>query len=257
MEFLAYMAIFTNECGGNLVSRTEGFGAAAHPGIAYLFDRVVAVRNGKTWSKRSYNTGSDNKSAAAFFNDATFNAAHGNLALAAKLKNSSDGVWRGDAFPQSKYSTSGRPDLTGYLLETDFFKFRGRGLIQTTWRSNYRKLAEFVSSYGGNSAVVLEYKSKWGGIGADQICTVSTNADWDRLFADPSQAILCQSIRQHAASGGYMPLSATSSGVNAGLDRPGSVGCMALRIGGGKGYAAAFKGRMRQTCDALVKTLNG
>jgi hypothetical protein len=162
-------------------------------------------------------------------------------------------VWAGDTYPRGSFSVSGSPAVNGYILQTDFFKFRGRGLIQTTWRSNYVKLADFALGYCGSDPTVLAYRAKWAGRSADQVCTMSSSEDWDRLFADGGRVILCESIRQHAASRGYFPLTATTTGANGGLGERGSLGFMGLRIGGGKAYAATFKGRMRETCDAFLR----
>jgi hypothetical protein len=41
LEVVTYMAVFINECGGNLKNVNEAFGNSAHPGISYLFDIVV------------------------------------------------------------------------------------------------------------------------------------------------------------------------------------------------------------------------
>jgi hypothetical protein len=57
MEFITYMAVFINECGGNLVSQPEKFGRPPdHPDISYLFDAFgMTYPNGKSWHKKSYN----------------------------------------------------------------------------------------------------------------------------------------------------------------------------------------------------------
>ncbi|WP_425228819.1 hypothetical protein [Sphingomonas sp.] len=252
LEFIAYMSIFTNECGGNLISKTEVFGNfPGHPGISYLFDRIRITRNGRIWSKRSYN-GGGNRTAKSLFNDAKFNQAHGGRVLAERLRGSTDAVWAGVNYPQSLFPVSGQDTVSGYLLETDFFKFRGRGLIQTTWRENYSKLVRYIQAYNGTSSVVREYRERWSHMAADDVCTISSNADWDRLFADTERVILCHAVKRHADDGGYFPLARSSVGINASADHRGSIGCMGLRIGGGRDYAATFKGRVRTTCEALA-----
>lgn len=257
MEFLAYMAIFTNECSGNLVSTSEHFGAKDHAGIAYLFDRIVKMLpNGKIWSKRSYNTGQANRSAGSLFVDPMFNAAHGERVLGPKLRNTTDIVWRGNAYPQTSFPVSGDSAVNGYILEADFFKFRGRGLIQTTWRLNYRELVEFIQGMSGNDATLLGFKMKWQKWTADQVCTASSNEDWNTLFSDSSRIVLCRSIRQHAKSG-YAKLGTTTEKINGSVAKTGSLAHMGRSIGGGNLYAATFVARMRETSDALMKAENG
>jgi hypothetical protein len=53
MEFLAYMAVFINECGGNLVNKTESFGYAGHRGISYLLAVAPIERRLTTSGKQT------------------------------------------------------------------------------------------------------------------------------------------------------------------------------------------------------------
>ena len=130
MEFVAYMSIFINERNGDLASKSELFGMKGHPGIAYLFDSFeITTSGGRTFRKASYNR-APNKLAGAAFCDVEYNAAHGALALADRLRNSADQVWMGATYPQASFPVSGDPAIARYVLQTDFFKFRGRGLIQ-------------------------------------------------------------------------------------------------------------------------------
>jgi hypothetical protein len=253
MEFIAYMSIFVNECGGNLVSKSELFGMKGYPGVCYLFDTIIKqYPDGHKWSKRSYNTGSANLTAHHLFNDRLFNEAHGGKALAASLKNTADMGWAKDSYPRAIPYNAKASDM-GYVMETDFFKFRGRGLIQTTWRANYRGLAKFIQTGSATSSVVAQYRARWKGLTSEQICTVSSNYDWDTLFGDPDRVILCESVRQHAAAGRYADLEKTSAGINGGVGKPGSIACMGLRISGGSAYAGTFKSRVSQLCSALAK----
>jgi len=132
-QFVCLASIIINETGGTFAPISERYGRRGHPGIAYLFDAIAGV-------KQSYNK-APNVPAGKLFNDRDFIAAHGDLPPAPRLKNTSDARWNGQAYPQGEFSTSDRPAETGFIMETDFFKFRGRGLIQTTFRGNYLKTA--------------------------------------------------------------------------------------------------------------------
>lgn len=249
-DFLAYMSVFINECDGNLVSVSERYGSAEHPGLSYLFDGFrIQSANGREWSKKSYNLAPLNRTAGGLFRDALFDGAHGHLPPAASLRGTDDPVWDGTDYPKARMPTSADPRLTGYLQQADFFKFRGRGLIQTTWRANYRKLVDKVVRYTGDSEVLQGYARAWAGTDPDEACTRSTSADWDRLFSEPGKFLLCEAIRQHADDGRYFPLRANAYDLNGAGS--GSLQLMGNRIGG-IGYGLRLKARVRQLCLALA-----
>src|SRR5262249_43623367 len=156
-----------NETGGSLLPLSEKMGTTGHPGLSYAFDAI----SGK---KISYNK-TPNRTALTLFNNADYNAAHGQLALGATLRNTQDPVWSGQIYPQATISTSEGPAETGYVQQADFYKFRGRGLIQTTFRSGYVKLVDFVQKYAGINPKVLEYRLRWNGQLADVVATRSSN----------------------------------------------------------------------------------
>jgi hypothetical protein len=252
LVFFAYMSVFINERGGNLKSKTEGYGdKGAHPGISYLFDSVERKdAKGRIWRKKSYNVPS-NWTAYRLFHDAAFISAHGALPGAEGLSNTRDLRWNGAVYPLDSITDSGQASVTMYIREADFFKFRGRGLIQTTWRGAYKKLVQEIRRYEGSSLLLRSYQRAWSSGSMDDICSRSTNFDWDSIFAEPSQFMICRAIDLHAADTNYNRLSADAGILNSGARTKGSVAYMGRCIGGSEQYGATLKARVRQLCLAL------
>jgi len=250
-ELIAYMAVFANEAGGALRSKSEGYGAVDHPGIAYLFDTVYrTTADGTRWRKQTYNRSPSNITAATLFNDTKYISAHSDLPFASQLARSTDATWAKDLFPVGHFPHSASP--SNFITEADFFKFRGRGLIQTTWRANYLPIVEYIRAYVGSDAVLSHYKQAWLGRGGNEACTISRSADWDAIFESSSREVLSYAVVKHAAESKYLPLAATTAGANRKSDRPGSVACMGRRIGGNELYGATLKKRVRQICITLL-----
>lgn len=244
LQFLALQSIFNNETGGSLIPLTEKVGRPPlHPGIAYAFDKITETK------KRSYNTLAGNKTCFALFNDVNYNNAFQNLPLGSQLKNTTSAAWNGEAYPQT-IPTSTNPTATGYVLEADFFKFRGRGFIQTTGRTNYSSVIDFVMKYTGSNPVVKNMKTTWAqkSTNNDVLATISTNAQWDELFQNSGGLIGAKSVEVHnRLSGGYLgkingstPATAISSIRN-----------MGTRISGGGPYVDLFLNRVTQIIDLL------
>ena len=242
LQFLSLQSIINNETGGSLLPLTERVGSAGHPGIAYAFDRIPQL-------KRSYNTLSGNKTCFQLFNDTAYNKAFQHLPLGNQLKTTTNNVWSGEAYPQT-FPTSTNPAVTGYVLEADFFKFRGRGFIQTTGRSNYSKLVEFVMNYNGTNSVVKTMQLKWTERSTDKdvLASVSTNSEWDELFQNSNTLIAGKSIAIHNASAGdYL---GGINGANPAVAKS-SIRNVGKRISGGDNYANLFLNRVTQIIEAL------
>lgn len=243
IQFVCLMSIISNEVRGDFQPKSEKMGRTGHPGMAYLFDAITGL-------KRSYNTMNGNQTAFQCFNDETYIAAHGDLALADRLARTTDDRWSGAVYPQADFPTDPNPAVSGFITQADFMKFRGRGFIQTTGRSNYAALIEFVKNYDGDNATITGFQANWGDKTPDQIAFETTNGDWDTLFQQSDLIIAAEAIRAHNAnSGNYLALSAdpvTLDGI-----AHGSVFFMGLRISGGQAYATTFKQRVRAVLAAI------
>jgi hypothetical protein len=232
-QFLALMGIFANECRANFKPGAEKLGRAGFPGLSYLFDAIPGL-------KRSYNTLAGNKTALDCFNSAAFNTAHAAKVPGPALQNTNDPRWAGPVYPRPDFPTAPDPALTGYIMEADFMKFRGRGFIQTTGRANYAKIIQYIQDYTGDNNVIDFYQSRWTALSPAAIADSTSNDDWDRLFQETDLIIAAQAIRLHnLASGGYLALPGAPDD---------AISNMGKRISGGADYAAKYRDRM----EALI-----
>ena len=236
-QFLCLMSIFANECRANFTPKAEQMGRAGFPGLSYLFDAIPSL-------KRSYNTLAGNKTAFDCFNSAAYNTAHGTKPLAGRAMNTTDARWRGPSYPRPDFPTDPTPNTTGYILEADFMKFRGRGFIQTTGRPNYARLIAFVQSYKGENNTLDFYALQWRNLSVDAAADSSSNDDWDRLFTQSDLIVAAKGIGLHnEGSGNYLALAG---------DPDAAVFNMGKRISGGDAYANTFRDRVTQVINLLA-----
>ncbi len=248
IEFCSLMSILVNEVGSTLAPTAELSGLPGSPGLAYCFNAIPGV-------KRSYNTSPGNRLAGSlFFNDELYWSAHGSRPLGTEVRRRPElkSVWDACVYPQSCFSTSLDPVVTGFVQEADFFKFRGRGFIQMTWRVNYERLVAFIQRAPSEDEVLLRFKTLWADKSPEWVCTTSTNADWDQLFADDQKIVASRGIGLHnEASGHYLNLANDAAVLSAPQPESGSLYRMGLRISGGVNYASLFRNRVIQMVEAL------
>jgi hypothetical protein len=248
LQFVALMSILVNEVGRQLLPVTELCGNSACPGLAYAFNNIAGL-------KRSYNLGQGNKPAGdLFFDDQHFWEAHSHLPAASLVRSRPDDkeLWNSAVYPQHLFPTSLDPAQSGFIQQADFFKFRGRGFIQVTWRANYKPLIVFVQNYGGDNSIILQYKSAWQSLDPDVVCTISSNHDWDTLFQQTDFLIASRAIGFHnRASKNYLQLSSDPDVLSAQSLTPGSFYNMGHRISGGDNYATLFSQRVAQVLNTL------
>jgi len=236
-QFLCLMGIFANECGADFTPKPERMGRAGFPGLSYLFDAIPNL-------KHSYNTLQGNKPAFDCFNSAAYNAAHGTKPLFDRAANTTDARWSGGTYPRPDFPTDQTPSVSGYILEADFMKFRGRGYIQTTSRANYFRLIDFVKSYTGENNTLDFYALQWQNLSQEDAADASSNDDWDRLFTQSDLIIPAKAIGLHnQTSGNYLALSG---------DPDQAVFHMGKRINGADSYANKFRDRMTQLISLLA-----
>ncbi|NEH59824.1 hypothetical protein GR198_29310 [Rhizobium leguminosarum] len=252
LDFLTYMSVFINEVDGNLTFRSEKINSVKHktqPGITYLFDRLIvdSPEFGK-WSKKSYNE-APNRTCFQLFNDASFRRQFSELKYAAQLSGTQDRVWDGKLYPRATYPVSTSPEETGIILECDFYKFRGRGLIQTTWRANYHPLAEYIQHYNGVSPTIRDLKKRWDGISADRALTISSNVEWDTAFKDPACEVLTYGVWRHREDNGYW-LSTDPDTING--TKAGSLLFFGNNLGGA-GYGHRLRARVFTMANLLLR----
>jgi hypothetical protein len=161
-------------------------------------------------------------------------------------------VWNAEVYPQNVFPTGLDPAVTGFIQEADFYKFRGRGFVQVTWRVNYRAVIAWVQPYAGNQATISKYAAVWKGVDPDRVATRSSNRDWDDLFQNTDLVIPCVAIGLHnQASGNYLNLANDAATLSASTDSSGTLYRMGLRISGATQYAALFRDRVIQLLTTL------
>ena len=236
-QFLCLMCIFANECRADFAPKAERMGRAGFPGLSYLFDAIPGV-------KRSYNILGGNKTAFDCFRSAAYNAAHGAKPMAARAIDTTDARWSGAVYPRPDFPTDQSPAATGYIIEVDFMKFRGRGFIQTTGRANYSRLITFIKNYDGENNTLDFYSVQWKNRTDDAVADASSNDDWDGIFTQSDLIVPAKAIGFHnQASGNYLALAG---------DPDLAVVNMGKRISGGDTYAKKFRDRVGQAIDLLV-----
>ncbi|MDO7847523.1 peptidoglycan-binding domain-containing protein [Hymenobacter sp. M29] len=243
-QFAALQSIATNET-GNMRPISENVGPM---GLAYPFN-VVKLKNGRT--KGSYNR-KPNFTAYDLFSNRDYVRAHSQKALANRLTGTQDKRWEANVYP-TDFPADPAMNVTGFIGEADFYKFRGRGFIQTTWRSNYLNLVRYVQAYEGADPVIRRFRQAWQGLTPDVAATVSSNLDWDALFQQSQEfALKALKIYFDRARGQRRATSIDSVQVG---NWP-SVRAVAIDVAGGHDpiYHDLFERRVRQIFDTLGAT---
>lgn len=249
-QFLSLVSLMVNETGG-------WFRIVGEKGtLPYMF-------NANSSGKKSYNASSANESAYNLFNNSTFLESHKDLDRYAYVNNTGrfNTVWDGDVYPNGMPTN---PEYAGIIAEADFYKFRGRGLIQTTFRANYKYIIEAILGYDGENQTIKNYGDLWAnnfGLDTDLIATSTSNVDWDDLFFNTNLEIASIAIKLfHERRNNFLDIKMDST--NDKLVRnllgtgPGSFYYVGYRTGGSDNYGQVVRARVLQMLNRLFIDAN-
>jgi hypothetical protein len=235
LEFAAVMCLGIQENSGDMSCDPEKVGTAGHPGLAYAFESIPG-------SKSSYNVNKDleNWTALKLFGDAGYVSEHSGLpGYHQVVDRGIDQGWGTASWPKA-FSTKEDASVNGFIMEADFYKLRGRGVIQTTGRGDYGVLIDFIMKNAptlGN-ATLSQLRATWDAYPSaaankrDTIATRSSNAQWNAAFGEG--IILAAAIAEDSrVKSDYLALASDAKTLNGGTTKKGSLYFMARKINGG------------------------
>ncbi|MEX3981847.1 hypothetical protein AB4Y45_23030 [Paraburkholderia sp. EG287A] len=258
-QFIALMCINIQECLGNFWANPELVGKTG--GLKYCYEAKKGIKN-------SYNTNSGNLSAYTLFTDDIYVNAHKgpDNGYDQVVTGGVDPAWKGGIWP-TKFTDDSPDAQTDFIAQCDFYKLRGRGVIQTTTRSNYRSLLQYLAS-GGIAAdtVIMKRVSELSQAGTEsgspstadlnRVLTECKSTELDDFFSDPRilAAAVCDYIK-NCNDPSCFQLSNSANILGASADIHGSYFRVGSCINGGN-YPAAVSSKIIAMTIALARYLN-
>jgi len=227
IEFCAVTCLCIRETSGNFSASPE---ESASKDFSYAFQ---------------YNNRPDlgNRTAFDLFQDVDYVDAHkAKAGYDQVIRDGIDSAWGGEEWPDS-FETAPAKNENGFIMQADFYKFRGRGVIQTTGRENYQKIIEFILKKPDKLKKSRELSAAWATFpilnktrqDVDVIASRSTDDDWNIAFSDG--AILAKALYLHSnAHGDYLALAHDADTLNGDEATPHSMYFMAAKINSGVDY---------------------
>lgn len=162
----------------------------------------------------------------------------------------------------------------GIIKETDFCKFAGRGLIQTTWRYNFLSLINMLMSENSwISPEIISIRNEWNRLSVsfgsrstedapftdsdiDDIATISSFQDWEHLFPEGNYEFPCRAIYYYQKQRQNMLTSLIDtvpiSRLLEAVQEAGTIFNIGRRVGSNDEYGNKFLSRVKQQMKALL-----
>jgi len=248
IEFVTLMTSPINEVNGNLTAIAEV--PQGREVLKFFYQtRGYNVQPNLNWTARKCFNDPDYRSAHEFASDGT------KKKYAAELAGVAGPEWDTTTYPAG-FSSDPSPNASAFIREADFYKFRGRGVIQITHRSAYRPLIQFVLAYTGNSTVIKTHRDHWkanmaapGNAMLDKVASMTTNEHWTELFGDIE--FLCKSVKLFSDSKqNFLNIGTTATVLNS--EAPGSIYFVGRQIGWPDYGRNLFRPRVLQLLNSLA-----
>ena len=249
-QFFGLVSIMINEVGSRFTPIRE------RGSLSYMFNTIIpATERRPQRRKTSYNNPRNNMTAYQLFNDEHFLRAHSGMPHYNLVANTSNRAWHGTEYPRGIVT---RPSTAGIIAEADFYKFSGRGLIQTTWSRSYIRLIEHTLSYNGNNPIILEYKNEWQqSLNQHRslriIASQTKNSDWDRLFMETQNEFACIAVYKFQEHRNRFLEEIEVDARRLQGNRIGSLYYIGYKVGGRESYGNKVKNRCLQMMNKLME----
>jgi len=135
----------------------------------------------------SNNNYSGNENSFSLFNNTDYITTNENKQFSSILKNTMDNRWSSNLYPVgfSGGDTDKEISKTNneFITNSDFYKFRQRGLIKFRGRHDYGLVINYINTYKGENATINNFSEKWKS-NSKIVTTInsSTDSEWETLI---------------------------------------------------------------------------